>query len=234
MKNASLLMIVSILTLSCSKDIFEDKIGNCIKDIKIPYKKVPDDAKCYFSGKVRKDSLCIYNGDGDYEFSLKQYIEMESLPGEWINPADTSKVSGIGIVFQFKNEDYSSLFEIKSPVYDKNTDLVKIIDDIGKNEFLKIGDNNIRINDGYSLSWLNKCDLNDDDYLAINSGFSWVDGYYYDQAGKWIKVKSFEKKALTHIILYEILLSINANLFSQRGYYGELKGDFRVYFSIPK
>jgi hypothetical protein len=233
MKNATLLIIVSILTLSCSKDIFEDKIGNCIKDIKIPYKKVPDDAKCYFSGKVRNDSICIYNGDGDYEFSLRQYTRIESLPGEWINPADTSKVSGIGILLSFHNEDYSSFFEIESPVYDKNTDLVKMIDDIGKNEFLKIGDNHIRINDGYSLCWLNKCDLNDDYYLAINSGFSWVDAYYYDQYRKWIKVKSFEKKTYANNILYEILLDINVNLFSQRGYYGELKGEFKAYFAIP-
>jgi hypothetical protein len=232
MKKILFIILLSPLIPSCSKDFFEDKTRECIENIVIPNKKYSENASIYFKGKIRNDSLSIYHGDGDYIFELRQFSRGFSLPGEWFDPSDTSKLTEIGIVFFFHNSDYSVVFEVVSPSYSKNTPIEKMIDDIGKYEHLKIGDNNNKINNGYTFKWLNKCQSNAEDYIVICTGSAWNDIYFYDQFLKWIKVKKFEKKKVFNNCVYDIIFDINVNLFSKMGYYGELKGTYKTYFSI--
>lgn len=228
-----LFYLIILSAVSCSRDFFVNEAQDCIDHLEVPFSNTGNESGPYLKGKMKEDSLSIYDIEGDYHFSLQNVAMFYSLPGQWINPSDTAQASGIGLAFVFTQLNENSFFLLSTPAYDKKTGILEIIDEIGKQTFLAVEDGKSDYQKGYAFQWLYKCTSEDDSFLSLETSYPLGTIHYNDQYGKAIKVKKFEKKRVSDFWHYEIIFEIDVNLFSKMGYYGEFKSIYKTNFSLP-
>ncbi len=231
-------LLPMVFFFSCGKNgIFKDRAKDCIYDFVIPDNDSVS-AKSYLIGDISGQDLHIYDGDGEFVFMIAGITGFTSYPGEWIDPSsDTLKdaKSALGFIFmQEEPENFPVYFSITTPFYKFGTSFVDMVDSIANKKNLTVGDDNDKIN-GYTFSFSIPCEKYNLSPIQFATGIKWLDSYYYDQNGKWIKVVNFSKKSTTTGRWeYDITFDINVNLFTRRGYYGDLKGIFKTHFSLKK
>ena len=232
------LITIVIFLYSCNKDdgILNNSKSECINSFIIPnFDSIKTNS--YFKGEIRNQPVNIYDGDGNFTFQISSIIRFTSFPGEWINPkSDSLTDAKVGLTLIFKQnvkDSFPTYFSLETPFYDKNTPFVEIIDNISKQKSLIIGDDENRINNGYTFNWHISCEKYDLSPICFATGAEWLWDYYYDQEGKWIKVINFSKeKTIFGQWEYDITFDINVNIFTVRGYYGEAKGIFKTHFLL--
>jgi len=239
MKNIILFIVFFVfLFFSCNKEnkIFNDNAKDCIYNFEMPCSDSIN-VKNYFKGSIADQDVCIFDGKDDYLYEVFDVLYFVSKPGEAVNSSDSSKIDGFGLALGFKKHGdklYPFNYSIRTPKYKYNTSAIDIVDDISKYKELPLVNDDIDQSGGYELRFIIPCDKYQLDPMLFSTNIIWADKHYNDQSGKRIEVVEFKKKKLFSGWIYDITFDIDVNIYTRRGYYGELKGIYKTHFSLKE